>query len=246
MISMTDLGPRKVCLCVYIRKQILIWHVSEHRLSTTKETKKETKEKNNKTHKQTSDQTNKQTNKQIKKTKKQTSNVVCFFGLSDALVGAIACWQTKKIKRQQPSNHADRQKENKKKQKKQISNVACFFWPDAIVETIACGQAKEIKRQPASNHAGQHKLIDFTYRNRPVPQIPKAILRFVEVVVWFGRPQRGGCVFIKSPDDKTTVDLAISEIYGGSGRAGRPYMFMATDGYIIGKTHGRMVVCMNA
>ena len=40
---------------------------------------------------------------------------------------------------------------------------------------IACGQTKQTKRKQASNHANQHKLMDFTCRNRPAPHISKSL-----------------------------------------------------------------------
>ena len=80
-------------------------HLLEHRSSKSKETKKETKGKKNKTHKQTSDQTNKQTNKQRNKKTKTNKQCRLFFFWPDAMAGAIACGQTKQIKRQQASNH---------------------------------------------------------------------------------------------------------------------------------------------
>ena len=102
--------------------------------------------------------------------------------------------------RKQTSEQTNKQKTNKEtKQKKannQTSNVACFFFrSDAMAGDIACGQTIQIKRQQASNHANQHKLINFTCRNRPCSTKSKSHPRFADVVVWFGRPQRWGCVF---------------------------------------------------
>ena len=80
MISMADLGPRKVYLWARHRKQIPIWHLSEHRSSKSKETKKETKEKrirhtNKQASKQINKRTNKETKKQINKQCRRISNV---------------------------------------------------------------------------------------------------------------------------------------------------------------------------
>ena len=84
------------------------WDLSEHRSSKSKETKKETKEKRIRhTNKQASKQINKQTNKETTKTNKQCR---LFFFWSDAMAGAIACGQTKQIKREQASNHANQHK----------------------------------------------------------------------------------------------------------------------------------------
>ena len=57
------------------------------------------------------------------------------------------------------------------KNKQAVSPV--FFWSDAMAGAIACGQTKQTKRKQASNYANQHKLMDFTCRNRPAPQAKK-------------------------------------------------------------------------
>ena len=76
-----------------------------------------------------------------------------FFFWFNAMAGAIACGQTKQIKRQ-ASNHANK-------------HVARFVWSDAMAEAIAFGKTKQLKRQQASNHANQYKAMDFKCRNRP-------------------------------------------------------------------------------
>ena len=76
----------------------VLQHLSEHRLSKTKELKKKQRERTTRhTNKQAIKQINKRTNKETNKNKQAGSPV---FFWSDAMVGAIACGQTKQIKRQ--------------------------------------------------------------------------------------------------------------------------------------------------
>ena len=81
--------------------------LSEHRSSKSKGLKKQQWKKEQDTH--TNKRSNKYAHEQTKERKKQTSSVACFFWF-DAMVGAIACGQTKQIKRQQASNHANQHK----------------------------------------------------------------------------------------------------------------------------------------
>ena len=78
-----------------IRQDFDIYRNIDHQKA--KKLKKKQRKKN-KTHKQTSDQTNKQTNKQRNDKDKQAESPVFFW--SDAMAGAIACGQTKQIKKQ--------------------------------------------------------------------------------------------------------------------------------------------------
>ena len=75
----------------------VLQHLSEHRSSKSKETKKETKEKRTRhTNKQAIKQISKRANKETTKTNKPSR---LFFFWSDAMAGAIACGQTKQIKK---------------------------------------------------------------------------------------------------------------------------------------------------
>ena len=95
-----------VDFCENIRQDFEIYRNIDHQKA--KKLKKETKEKRIRhTNKQASKQINKQTNKETTKTNKQCRLI---FFWSDAMVGAIACGQTKQIKRQQASNHANQHK----------------------------------------------------------------------------------------------------------------------------------------
>ena len=83
--------------CQNIRQDFDIYRNIDHQKAT--KLKKKNKGKKNKTHKQTSDQTNKQTSKQRNNKDKQAESPV-FFSWSDAMAGAIACGQTKQVKKQ--------------------------------------------------------------------------------------------------------------------------------------------------
>ena len=142
---------------------------------------KKKQRKKNKTHKQTSEQTNKQTNKQRNKTNKQAVSPV-------------------------------------------------FFWSDAMVGAIACGQTKQTKRKQASNHANQHKLMDFTCRNRPAPHISKSLpLGFRKWLLGLADLSEGVCFLIeivKRQNYRRFGNFKQQCVYGNSGWVGRPYMFM--------------------
>ena len=161
------------------------------------------------TNKQKIEQVSKRTNKGTKKTNKQCC---LFFFWFDAMAGAIACGQTKQIKRQ-ASNHANKY-------------VARFFWSDAMAEAISFGQMKQLKRQLASNHANQYKVMDFRCRNRPCStyfQKPSSRACGSGCLAW--PTSARGCVFeLKLSKDKIIVDLAISNnnVYMAvaAGRAG--------------------------
>ena len=71
------------------------------------------KQKKEKRIRHTNKRANKYTNEQTKKQQQQNKTNKqgrLFFVWSDAMVGAIACGQTKQIKRQRASNHANRHK----------------------------------------------------------------------------------------------------------------------------------------
>ena len=93
-------------VCQNVRQDVdIYWNLDHQKAKKLK--KKQTKK--NKTHKQTGEPTNKQMNKQRNEKNKQP-NKQCrlFFCWSDAMAGAIACGQTKQMKRQQTNNHANR------------------------------------------------------------------------------------------------------------------------------------------
>ena len=95
-------------VCQNLRQDFDIYRNIDHQKA--KKLKNETKEKKIRhTNKQETKQINKRTNKETTKQKnKQAMSPVSFW--SDAMVGAIACGQTKQIKRKQASNRANQHK----------------------------------------------------------------------------------------------------------------------------------------
>ena len=93
--------------CENIRQDFdIYWNIDHQKAKILKNKQR----KKIKTHKQANDQTNKRTNKETNKNKENKQAMSPVFFWSDAMAGAIACGQTKQIKRQQASNHANQHK----------------------------------------------------------------------------------------------------------------------------------------